>query len=54
LPDNLTYIGYYAFDGCTALPIIDKVRYADTCAVQIIDTSAEKITLKEGTKFLGP
>lgn len=53
IPESVTYIGDRVFEGCNSLPIIDNVRYADTCAVENIDKEQEYCIFKEGTRYLG-
>jgi uncharacterized membrane protein len=52
IPDNVTFIGDYAFNGCTSLPIIDNIRYADTVLITVVDHTADNYTIKDGTKFI--
>ena len=53
IPNSVTSIGIGAFSGCTNLPIIDNIRYADTYLVEAIDKSLSTYAIKEGTKWIG-
>ena len=48
-----TSIGGYAFSGCTNLPIIDNIRYADTFAIEAVDETLTEYIFKSGTKWIG-
>ena len=52
IPDSVTSIGDYAFSGCTSLPVIDDIRYADTCLVEVTNKALTTYNIKEGTKFI--
>ena len=53
IPNSVTTIGSAAFCGCTSLPVIDKIRYADTYLVEVVDKTKSTYTIKEGTRFVG-
>lgn len=53
IPESVTYIGDEAFSGCTSLPIVNGIRYADCCAIEVVDKSLSEYQLKETTRFLG-
>ena len=53
IPDSVTSIGYSAFSGCTSLPVIDDIRYADTYLVEVTNKALTTCNIKEGTKFIG-
>lgn len=42
-----------AFSGCTNLPIIDDIRYADTYVIRGVQNATSVYTVKDGTKWLG-
>ena len=54
IPNSVTTIGDGAFEGCEALPIENNIRYAGTCAVEIIDRSVTSCMVKDGTTWIGP
>ncbi|MBQ9138924.1 MAG: leucine-rich repeat protein [Alistipes sp.] len=51
--NGVTSIGYNAFNGCISLPVIDNIRYADTCLVEAVDRSLTSYSIKAGTRFIG-
>ena len=53
IPNSVTSIGRSAFEGCTGLPILDNIRYADTYLVETTDKSLSAYTIKEGTRYIG-
>ncbi|MBP3423770.1 MAG: leucine-rich repeat protein [Alistipes sp.] len=53
IPDSVTSIDANAFNGCISLPVIDNIRYADTCLVQAVDKSLTSYSIKAGTRFIG-
>lgn len=52
IPKSMASIGN-AFSGCTSLPVIDNVRYADTYLVEAVDKTKSTYNIKDGTKFIG-
>ena len=52
IPDSVTTIGG-AFYGCSSLPIINGIRYADTYLVEVVDKLLDACNIKEGTRFIG-
>ena len=52
IPDSVTYVSHYAFNNCSNLPIVDGIRYADTCATAIMDTTLSRYSFKENIRFL--
>lgn len=53
IPNTVNYISDFAFDGCTSLPVINNIRYADTYLVEAVDKTLSTYTIKEGTKWIG-
>ena len=53
IPVTVTTIGDGAFDGCSNLPVIDNIRYADTYLIDVIDRSKSAYSIKQGTRFIG-
>ena len=53
IPDSVTSIENGAFSGCNSLPVIDNVRYADTCVVGVIDKTLSSYTIKDNTRLIG-
>ena len=53
IPDSVTAIEDYAFEYCTSLPVIDGIRYADTCLVEAVDETRTSYSIKPGTRFIG-
>ena len=53
MSDSIISLGHEAFNGCESLPIIDGIRYADTCAIEAVDKTLEQYTFVEGTKYIG-
>ena len=53
IPNTITYIGDNAFYSCDSLPVIDNIRYADTCAMGVSDDSLSTYKIKDGTRFIG-
>ena len=51
--NGVTEIETNAFNGCISLPVIDNIRYADTCLVQAVDKSLSSYSIKAGTRFIG-
>jgi hypothetical protein len=52
IPNSVTTI-YDAFQGCTGLPVIENIRYADTYAIEVVDKTLTTYNIKEGTRFIG-
>lgn len=52
IPNSVISIGN-AFSGCSSLPVIDNIRYADTYLVEAVDKTLSSYTIKEGTKWIG-
>ena len=53
LSKKIETVGSSAFDGCTSLPVIDNIRYADTCIVGVEDSTLDTYTIREGTRIIG-
>ena len=53
IPESVTSVGYGAFSGCSNLPIIDNIRYADTYLVEVVDRTLSTYTIEKGTRFIG-
>ena len=53
IPNSVTSIGSAAFSGCSSLPVVDNLRYADTYLVEAVDKTLSSYTIKEGTKWIG-
>ena len=53
IPNSVTSIGSGAFSGCSSLPVVDNLRYADTYLVEAVDKTLSSYTIKEGTKWIG-
>lgn len=51
-PNSLEEIGDGIFEGCTSLPIINNIRYADKCAICVIDKEAETFVLSSDTRLI--
>ena len=51
-PNTLEEIGDGIFEGCTSLPIINNIRYADKCAICVIDKEAETFVLSSDTRLI--
>jgi len=49
----VTSIGRSAFYGCSSLPVIDGIRYADTYLVEATDKTLSTYTIKESTRWIG-
>ena len=46
-------MGEQVFSGCTSLPIVENIRYADTYLVETVDKTLSSYTIREGTKWIG-
>jgi hypothetical protein len=53
IPDSVISVENEAFYGCTSLPIIDNIRYADTYLVEVIAKLQTSYTIQEGTRIIG-
>ena len=53
IPNSVTSITSIAFVGCTSLPVVDNIRYADTYAIGAVDKTLTEYTIKNGTKWIG-
>ena len=53
IPNNVMHIDGSAFEGCSSLPIIENIRYADTYLVEAADKSLPAYHIKSGTRFIG-
>ena len=53
IPESVTSIGSGAFAGCSSLPVIDNIRYADTYLIEAVDKSLTSYSIKEGTRLIG-
>lgn len=51
-PNSLEAIGSGIFEGCTSLPIINNIRYADKCAISVIDKEADDFVLSSETRLI--
>lgn len=51
-PNSLEEIGYGIFEGCVSLPIIDNIRYADKCAISVIDKDVDNLVLSPDTRLI--
>ena len=56
IPDSVTTLGAlyrnYVFSGCTSLPVVNGIRYADTCAVEAVDKNLTEYTFKNNIRFI--
>ena len=52
IPNSVIEIGDSAFYGCSNLPVINNIRYADTCLVEVVDKSMDTYQIKTGTRFV--
>ena len=53
IPNSVEMIADFVFDGCTGLPVVDNVRYADTYVFGVADKNLTSCTIQEGTKWIG-
>ena len=51
IPAN-AYYGDMVFDGCTSLPVVDNLRYADALVVDVVDKTKSTYIIKDGTKII--
>ncbi len=51
-PNSLEEIGNGIFEGCTSLPIINNIRYADKCAISVIDKESDNFVLSSDTRLI--
>jgi hypothetical protein len=42
----------FTFSACTNLPVIDDIRYADTCVIGAVQNSSSAYTVKDGTTWI--
>lgn len=54
IPKTLVNIEENAFINCESLTVVDKIIYADDCAVGTSDKTLSTYTLREGTRLIGP
>ena len=53
IPDTVTtFAGSQTFERCNSLPTENGIRYADTCATNVVNKMETTYTLRQGTKFL--
>ena len=52
IPETVTDISLEAFNGCTSLPVIDNIRYADSYLVGVVDATFSGYTIQEGTRYI--
>ena len=50
IPNSVTSIGEFTFEGCNSLPIIDNIRYADTYLIEAVDKTQTSYNIKDGTE----
>ena len=53
IPSSVEIIGDKPFDGSISLPVIDKIRYADTYLVEAVDKKQSTYNIQKGTRFIG-
>lgn len=53
IPSSVYFIGDWAFEGCSSLPVVGGLRYADTYLVEMEDYSLSTYTIREGTRWIG-
>ena len=51
-PYSLEEVGYGIFEGCESLPIINNIRYADKCAISVIDKDVDNFVLSTDTRLI--
>lgn len=51
-PNSLEEVGNGIFDDCTSLPIINNIRYADKCAISVIDKDVDNFVLSKETRLI--
>ena len=52
ISNSVTSIGEDAFYGCTGLPVISNIRYADTYLLEVLDKNLSAYKIKEGTRWI--
>ena len=54
LSKNIENVELASFAGCTSLPIIDNIRYADTCVVGYHGDLTGDCVIRSGTRVIAP
>lgn len=53
IPNSVIRIESGAFEGCSSLPVVNNIRYADKYLVGVTDTKLSSYTIQEGTLVIG-
>ncbi len=53
IPRSVIRIESGAFEGCSSLPVIDNIRYADKYLVEVTDNKLSSYTVQDGTLIVG-